>query len=290
MKKNDYEPIGEIYIDTHLDNYRNYLDDHRIHKIVSLVGEKTVLGKYFFLLLMHLRGVAYNASMPYLIPNSIEVFHSAFIQKTNPRQVLLDFSSAIMARLSRELPELTKSPRLARKLKDCTIAISKEYLNSDNKLSVVKKEYIWNAYIEGKNQVFIYMVWSNQRVSYLSGFSAYDDFLGKVVKDAINLPKCRTTSGYFVNDIEKAFGSEVAKLAWTGYEMTTLREVRNSLAHAGGKLIDTLKQREHNCKVIDDMLQITPTDIKRLFEAITSAVEAIVNHSSNNQYLTNQID
>ena len=290
MEKNTDRPIEELYIDTRLDSYRNYLDDRRIHKIVSQLGEETVLSKQFFLLLMHLRGVSYNASMPYILPTSMEVFHSGFIQGTNPRQVLLDFSSAIMERLGREVPKLTKSPRLARKIKERIISISNGYMNRDMKLPVVDRETAWNAYLNSDNEIFVYTIWSNQRVSYLSGFSAYDNFMARIVKHARNLSKCQTTPrNKFGKYVEEAFGSEVAELAWTGDEMTTLHYIRNSLTHAGGKITDTFKQREHKCIIINDTLQITPADIKRLFEAITLAVEAIVEQSADNPYLTREL-
>lgn len=201
------KPFGVFYIDKRFDIYRDYLENKRIKKIASRIDEETVLGKHFFYLLMDLRGIHYNASMPYILPHSIATFHSGYTQSLNPNRSLLNFASAIMKRLSNEVPQLVKSRRLARKIKQRLIAMSSDYLDKDHKIPVVDGESLWGNYLDMENSTFAYAVWSNQRVSYLSGFSAYDNFMAGVIKDALKLPQCRTTSRYFAEDVKKAFGS-----------------------------------------------------------------------------------
>jgi hypothetical protein len=283
--QDDKEPFGMIYIDNSLESYKDYLDSKRIKKIATRVDEDTVLGKHLFRLFMDLRGIHYNASMPYILPHSIATFHSGYTQSLNPNRSLLNFASAIMKRLSNEVPQLIKNRRLARKIKQRLVEMSSDYLDIDQKFPVIDSKSLWDNYLDMENSTFAYAVWSNQRVSYLAGFSAYDNFMARVIKDALKLPECRTTSRYFSEDIKKAFGSEVTNVAWTGDEMITLRLIRNSLAHAGGKLTDELKQRKHGCIIENDIIQITPENIKHLFRAIISAVESIVDKSCDNEWL-----
>lgn len=283
--QDDKEPFGMIYIDNSLESYKDYLDSKRIKKIATRVDEDTVLGKHFFRLFMDLRGIHYNASMPYILPHSIATFHSGYTQSLNPNRSLLNFASAIMKRLSNEVPQLIKNRRLARKIKQRLVEMSSDYLDIDQKFPVIDSKSLWDNYLDMENPTFAYAVWSNQRVSYLSGFSAYDNFMARVVQDALNLPKCRTTYRNFPENVKEAFGSEVAGIAWTGNEMKTLREIRHSLAHAGGKVTDKLRQRNHECVLENDIIQITPDNIKRLFRAITSAVEGIVDKLCDNEWL-----
>jgi hypothetical protein len=280
MNDDNNQFAGTIYIDSQLDSYRNYLDDERIGNIANQLNKESIIGKHFFILLMELRGIAYNASLPYLMPTMLETFYAGYVQSINPRSTLLEFASAIVKRLSSEIPQLTKSNRLSRKVKDRLIVMSQDYLDIDKKVPIIIDSYgIWDNLLKMPKPIFGYALWSNQRVSYLSGYSAYDNFMAIVVKDALNLERCRTTDRDFHNNVKEAFGIKAAELAWTGDEITTLREIRNSLAHAGGKITDNLKKRNHECRLENDIIQITPKDIKQLFSAITSAVEAIVNHS-----------
>jgi hypothetical protein len=280
MNDDNNQFAGTIYIDSQIDSYKNYLNDERIGNIVNQLNKESFLGKHFFILLMELRGISYNASLPYLIPNMLETFHTGYIQSINPRSTLLEFASAIVERLRNEIPQLTKRNRLSHKIKDRLVVMSQDYFDINKKLPIVIDRYgIWDNLLKMPIPIFNHALWSNQRVSYLSGYSAYDNFMARVVKDALNLERCRTTDREFHNNVKEAFGIKAAKLAWTGDEITTLREIRNSLAHAGGKITDNLKKRNHECRLENDIIQITPKDIKRLFSAITSAVEDIVNHS-----------
>ncbi len=286
MKDDNNQLAGTIYIDRQLDSYKNYLSDERINSIANQLDKETVLSKHFFTLFMELRGVAYNASFPYLMPNMLGTFYTGYIQSVNPRRTFLEFASAIVKRLSNEVHQLTKNQRLSRKIRERLIVISHDYFDIDKKLPIAIDSYgIWEDLLRMPKYTFMYAVWSNQRVSYLAGFSAYDNFIARVVKDALNLDRCRTTDRDFPDKIKNAFGNNAAALAWTGDEITTLREIRHSLAHAGGKITDPLRQRKYGCVFKDDIIQITPKDIKRLFLAITSAVEAIVSCSRDNECL-----
>lgn len=288
MKTENDISVETIYIDRQLDSYKNYLDDKQIGRIVHQLDEETVFGSHFFRLLLELRGIAYNASLPYLMPSMLHVFLDGYVKALSPNSTLLNFSSAIVKRLSSEIPQLTKKQRLSRKLRDRLIIMSQEYLEINKNLSVMDGHSIWDNLLKMPKPIFSHAVWSNQRVSYLSGFSAYDNFMGRVVKDILNLDKCRTTNRCFPDDVKTAFGKKAAELAWTCDEITTLREIRNSLAHAGGKMTDQLRKRKHECVLENDIIQITPKDIKRLFLVITSAVEAIVDNSRDNLVGTGQ--
>ncbi len=163
--------------------------------------------------------------------------------------------------------------------------MSQDYLDIDKKLQSVDRNDIWENFINTRNYDFRHAVWSNQRVSYLSGFSAYDNFIVKIVKDKLKLDEYRRTSSDFYKDIKRVFGEETGKIVWNDGEILILREIRNSLAHEGGKINDKLKKLKHECVLEDDVIQITPKDIKRLFSAITCAVEAIVSCSRDNECL-----
>lgn len=283
MNDDNNQFAGTIYIDSQLDSYKNYLDDERIGNIANQLNKDSVLGKHFFILLMELRGIACNASFPYIITEVSNFIYNTYIPTINPRNTLLDFASAIMTRLSKEIPQLTKRNRISRKIKDRLIVMSQDYLDMDKKLQLVNHNDIWENFINTRNYVFRHTVWSNQRVSYLSAFSAYDNFIVKIVKDKLKLDKYRRTNNDFNKDIKRIFGEETGKIVWNDGELLVLRKIRNSLAHEGGKTSDplTLMELKQECVLKDDVIQITPKDIKRLFSAITSAVEAIVNHSVN---------
>lgn len=284
MNDDNNQLNAPILIDSQLNSYRNYLDNKRISRIGDQLDKEPVLRNHFFILLMELRGIAYNASFPYIITEISNFIYNTYIPTINPRNTLLDFASAIVTRLSNEIPQLTKRNRISRKIKERLIVMSQDYLDMDKKLQLVNHEDIWGNFINTRNYVFRHTVWSNQRVSYLSGFSAYDNFIVKVVKDKLKLNKYRRTNSDFNNDIKRIFGEETGKIVWNDGELLVLRKIRNSLAHEGGKINDpsTLRELKHECDLEDDVIQITPKDIKRLFSAITSAVEAIVNHSVNN--------
>lgn len=279
MNDDNNQFAGTIYIDSQLDSYKNYLDDERIGSIANQLNKESIIGKHFFILLMELRGIAYNASLPYLMPTMLETFYTGYVQSINPRSTLLEFASAIVKRLSNEIPQLTKSNRLSRKIKDRLVVMSQDYFDIDKKVPIIIDSYgIWDNLLKMPKPIFSYALWSNQRVSYLSGFSAYDNFIVKIVKNELKLDEYRR-GAKFSNDIKRVFGEEIGKLVWNDGEIFILREIRNSLAHEGGKINNKLRQLKHECVLEDDVIQITPKDIKRLFLAITSAVEAIVNHS-----------
>ena len=103
---------------------------------------------------------------------------------------------------------------------------------------------IWDASLKIKQ--FAVSLWATQRMGYLSIFNAYENLVVSCLKFAGNFESCRVTDRDFNQKLRETLTPAICDRCWTDSRIVLIREVRNSLSHAGGKETAKLSKQSHD--------------------------------------------
>jgi len=287
MSGKSYEEEWKILLDPRLEAYRGYIDDARLHKILDQIPGGCQFSTRFSSLMLDLRGFSYAASMPNILANSLANFARGAHSQSGPAGQVMRAVPILLNKLKEHLPSLIKQERMARKIETRLTELASQYARVNLPESYLQMDpmRIWQQMLE--ERVFGYGAWATQKLAFLSIFSSYDNFLARVVKDALKIDKCRTTeTKQFTKHLKNAFGEQAAMTCWLGPEVTRMKKARHSLAHAGGQVTVELEKIDHGFPVVDDKIQVMPDEIKLLICHIFAAVEEIISESGKRDNLT----
>ena len=226
---------------------------------------------------MEWKAAAYTASMPVELLRHVKAFHDNFVNTGELNTHLLQLAFGIPGELVKELPELTGDPELLRKLQTKVMGIGARIHEARTAAKVeFPLDQLWNDYL--KESVFQLSLWGSLRICYVAIYSAYDNFLARMV--GVVLGQRVRTNQDFVKHLRNAFGEAICDRCWTQTPVLIARLARHSLAHAGGRVTDELRNLKHGFEVRDDRIQIVPRNVKALWallkKNVTEVVEAAV--------------
>jgi hypothetical protein len=131
---------------------------------------------------------------------------------------------------------------------------------------------LWRAYttpgMPGASE-FHLVIWGSQKACCSSVFHAYEAFILDVLCAADSkLEGKRLDYPTMGKEAERLFGKPIADSCVLDAKIETARDVRNALAHRGGRENDRLKAKPHGILVDDSRLQVMPANNKQLFDLL----------------------
>ena len=134
----------------------------------------------------------------------------------------------------------------------------------------------WKGIIEDERLQLPFMFM--QRIAYSHLYFAYENFLLVCARVAAGSPKLRTTDRKpsFAAVLSKHFDAQLADFCWTCDNIQLVKGARNAIVHNGcksDKPIGPLNARFGE-------LQVSPSDVSRLFNDLKERVILLVNHET----------
>lgn len=258
-----------LKVDDRKEAYGSFFVDDFAIRSCEIADNKPLLQEAIFDLVADWRCASYAGALPAQIPAAIKGFHDSFTKADFEPSGILQFSSAILTKLSREVLDLTHDPALQRSIQESLVRIACEL--ADAKKVAAKQEMdgdlVWQQYLD--LHPFHMGLHSTMRLVYLAVYSAYENFVIRLVALANNGEKTRVNSGDFSQRFRNKFGKLVDD-AWFKPEIRVAKLIRHSLMHAGGRMTDDL----NNCnvqvpvEVCDGALHVYPEHIKKLYDVL----------------------
>ncbi len=269
------DPVRNIYIDKRMGQYEGYIPDDWAPKAFGPVKPGSALDNLLVDLLLGWRTTAYTASMP---ATAIKVAQSStlgYAKYVSPDGMIVAYSEAIVAKVSRKVPELVEDRRLREAVLRELVTVADEFRAAHSAATPeMPVEPIWADFL--KQDAFAMSVWSSQRISFVAFYNAYEAFLVNCVKFALGVGQLRATDKEFQEALRTGFGKDISSACWSHHEINNARLVRHALSHADGRETADLKKQRHGVKVLEGKLQIVPHDNHNLLRRLRAGVEALV--------------
>jgi hypothetical protein len=269
------DPVRNIYIDKRIGLYEGYVPDDWAPKAFGPVKPGSALDQLLVDLLLAWRTTAYTASMPATAIKVVQASTLGYAKFVSPDSSIIAFADAILAKVSRKVPELVDDRGLRARLVSEIATVADEF--RAQRAAVTPEmpiEPIWHDFL--KQDAFALSVWSSQRVSYVAFYNAYEAFLVDCAKRILGINRLRATDKAFLDALRTAFGNDLSGPCWTHHEIHIGREVRHSLSHAGGRETEKLKKQKHGIVLMEGVLQIVPDDNHKLLRRLRAGIDALV--------------
>jgi hypothetical protein len=269
------DPVRNIYIDTRMGQYEGYIPDDWAPKAFGPVKPGSALDNLLVDLLLGWRTTAYTASMPATAIKVALATTLGYAKYVSPDGMIVTHSEAIVAKVSRKVPELVDDRRLREALLKELVTVADEFRAAHSSATPeIPIDPIWADFL--KQDAFAMSVWSSQRVSYVAFYNAYEAFLVDCVKLALGIGQLRTNDKEFKEALRSAFSKDIFLSCWSHHEINNARLVRHALSHADGRETADLKKQRHGVEVLNSKLQIVPHDNHNLLRRLRAGVEALV--------------
>jgi hypothetical protein len=269
------EPLREIWIDKQLELYEGYLSDEWTGQVYDATKATSALYQMVVDLVLAWRTTVYTASMPATAIKAMQAATLGYAKFVSPDASIISFAEAVLAKVSRKVPELVEDRDLRARLMSEIVTVADEFRAL--RAAVTPKmpiEPLWQEFLE--KDAFRLSVWASQRVAYVAFYNAYEAFLVDCVKLALEVTSLKATSDEFKEALRTGFGKDISVPCWTHHEMNNAKLVRHALSHAGGRETADLKKQKHGIKLLGGMLQIVPHDNHNLLRRLRAGVDALV--------------
>ena len=266
-----------ISYDPRLDEYSPFLDSNYPAELTAACGLNRELQSLVFDLLLNWRAASYAGAMPYITVKSMKAFHDGYVTSPTPHVSTLRYSDAILKRLCQRTDRISSDPQLQRALQQELIVVATEVREANEAVAGAvqfPEETTWEAYLG--SPPFQMSIWGIMRITFVSMYNAYEEFLVHATKLALGVGRLRTTQKDFRDLLLKVYGPEVAAAIWTSNSsLDMFRLVRHSLSHAGGRITAELRGKNLPFPVEDDRLQIHPGHVRQLYEILRGPARRI---------------
>ena len=145
-------------------------------KAFGPVKSGTALDDLLVDLLLAWRTIAYTASMPAIAIKVAQATTLGYAKFVSPDGSIIAFADAVLAKVSRKVPELVDDRKLRARLFREIVTVADEFRQQRSAVTPeMPIEPIWQDFL--KQDAFAMSVWSSQRVSYVAFYNAYEAFL-----------------------------------------------------------------------------------------------------------------
>ncbi|MBC7820027.1 MAG: hypothetical protein IAG10_24355 [Planctomycetaceae bacterium] len=253
-----------LMFDNRPESYGSFFTDDFAKRIFEASDDVETLKPIVFDLVADWRAASYAGAMPGLIPSSLKGFHDAFVNDSEPNTGTLQMATAVAARVSQLMPELTSDPALQRRFRECLVQVAAEMKEINGKIRVeMSLDEVWEKYTA--LPPFIMGLSGTLRLVLVSVYSAYENFVVRALSLAHNgRPFSVKDKKEFAKGFRGAFGDFYDR-AWTHSRIHAYRLVRHSFVHAGGRVTKELRDVRIPVVVQDDFLHVYPEHIKELY-------------------------
>ena len=275
----------KIALDDRLSSYEGYLPDGWIdQEPFKGVKHGCVLEILLYRLGLSWRTTAYVAAVPSMIVKMVQSALLGFAKVESPDASLIGFGEGVLAKLSRQVPELVEDRKLRAKLMIALVAEADLFRKTAAAVALdLPLEPMWRDFLD--KHAFAMTVWASQQVAYVSFYNAYEAFLVDCMKHVLQVGSLRASDKSFLDGLRTAFGKDLTGPCWNHHELHIGREVRHSLSHGGGKPTAKLKKHKHGIVVEGGVLQIWPDDNRKLLSRLLKAVGTFAKEGAGNAHL-----
>jgi hypothetical protein len=269
------DPVRNIYIDNRIESYEGYVPDDWAAKAFAPVKPGSAFDHLLVDLLLAWRTTAYTASMPATAIKVAQASTLGYAKFVSPDSSIVAFADAVLAKVTRKVPELVEDRGLRVSLVSEIATVSDEF--RAQRAAVIPEapiEPIWQDFL--KQEAFAQSVWSSQRVCYVAFYNAYEAFLVDCAKLALGATQLRASDKAFLEALRTTFGRDLSGSCWMHREIHIGREVRHALSHAGGRETEKLKKQKHGIKLMEGVLRIVPHDNHNLLRRLRAGVDALI--------------
>lgn len=260
----------QLIVDDRPESYGPFFVDDFAHRAFDASDDVSVLRAPVFDLVADWRSASYAGALPSLIPSSIKGFHDAFVNSAPTAAGVLKYSDVVLAKLSREIPQLTSGPALQRALREKIVALASEI--SEAAASVrqeLDENSVWQQFLS--LHPFYLGLHGTMRLVYLAVYGAYENFIVRILSIAHGGVRIRVTDRDFKKRFRSAFG-DLIEDAWLSPEINAFKLVRHAIMHAGGRITPDLRSVRIPVVVHDDALHIFPEHIQQLYDTLKEPV------------------
>ena len=138
--------------------------------------------------------------------------------------------------------------------------------------------HFWTAYLDNRvSNDFKLNIWGAQRVCYGAIYHAYENFVRDCIALLKGVPSFDDKGDKLIPGARSTLGKEIVECCLTDSAVTLAFDVRNALAHNGGRETERLRANEvrHGIYVEDGILQIVPCDTSNLFGLLKEKASAL---------------
>ena len=142
------------------------------------------------------------------------------------------------------------------------------------------QETLWQEYL-GISE-FSLALWNAQRIAYGAIYCAYENFIQRAVAVGRKDESYRAKRfADLCNDFAALFDNALRQESLEDSEVEIARLVRNALTHAGGRVSEKLRSKQHCISVEGDELHIMPSDTRKLFDLLKVRATRIAETAAN---------
>jgi hypothetical protein len=267
--------LREIGIDNRIGSYDGYLPDEWTSQVYDASQSTAVLYQIVVDLVLGWRTTAYSAMMPATAIKAMQAATLGYAKYVTPDASVISYSEAVLAKVSRNVPELVENRDLRARLMSELVTVADEFRTQRTAVNPeMPIESLWQEFLD--QDAFRLSVWASQRVAYVALYNAYEAFLVACAKQSLGVTQLRATEKAFLDALHNSFGPDLTGPCWNHHEVQIGREARHALSHAGGRETEKLKKHKHGIKVIEGVLQIVPDDNHKLLRRLRAGVDAVV--------------
>jgi len=221
------------------------------------------------------RTTAYTAMMPATSIKAMQAATLGYAKYVTPDGSVISYSEAVLAKVSRKVPELVENRNLRANLMSELVTVADEFRTARAAVTPeMPIEPLWQEFLE--QDAFRLSVWASQRVAYVAFYNAYEAFLVDCAKRALAVRSLRATSDEFKEALRTGFAKDISAPCWTHHEINNARLVRHALSHAGGRETSDLKKQKHSIRLLGGVLQIVPDDNHKMLKRLRAGVDVVV--------------
>lgn len=267
----------QIFLDDRHQSYRGLHSDDWCIRFDDLVAGSPTLQHLGYDLMLHWRGAAYTAEFPASLIDHFASFATGFMREPpTPNADILKLATALIARCSRDVPEISADPSVQSKLRNVFVEMAAQFAEFGETKFEFPRDRVWKRYLQ--EDVFQITIWSSLRICYVAIFNAYDNFIAQCLQLAAGDPKVRTADRDFNKRFASIFGESMPQQCWHTNDMHIIRQTRHALSHAGGRETERLGKLAHQIRVEGGKLQITPADVYDEFSTLKVNAFELASH------------
>lgn len=137
------------------------------------------------------------------------------------------------------------------------------------------KQAIWDDFLEVDG--FKAALWKVAESSYCGLYYAYELLIVSVVNACLAKP-VSVSHREFNTFMTSHFGQKISTRLWSDPHISTAREVRNCLVHAGGAASAKLLRMQKLPKINENQIMISASDVRDLYSVLKARVELLISH------------
>src|SRR5260370_35108399 len=121
------DPVRIIYIDNRMESYEGYVPDDWSRKVFQPVKHGSTLDHLLVDLVLGWRTTAYTASMPATAIKAVQSATLGYAKFVSPDSSIVAFADAVLAKVSRRVPELVEDRALRERLAAEIVTVADEF-------------------------------------------------------------------------------------------------------------------------------------------------------------------